>query len=92
MILTPAQCRGARAMLGWTQTRLAEAAGVAKATLVDFERDARSPMTQNLAAIRRAIEAAGLVLIEADGGGRGIRFSTPDAEDASSSEGDDADQ
>jgi transcriptional regulator with XRE-family HTH domain len=35
--LTAAQCRAARALLGWTQQRLADAARVARATVRDFE-------------------------------------------------------
>jgi DNA-binding XRE family transcriptional regulator len=87
MIITPSQCRGARAMLGWTQGHLATVAGVAKATVVDFERNARSPMLQNLTAIRRAIEGAGMALIGENGGGRGVRFSQPGAEETVSTEG-----
>lgn len=54
----------------------------AQKPIVNFERDARSPMLQNLTAIRRAIEAAGLTLIGENGGGRGVRFAAPGAEDA----------
>jgi hypothetical protein len=42
-------------------------------TVKDFERGDRKPMVNNLEAMRRAIEAAGVVLIEEDGRSIGIR-------------------
>ena len=39
--MTPAQCR-ARDLLDWTQAKLAEAAGLALATLVKFEQSGRA--------------------------------------------------
>ena len=84
MSIMDAQCRAARAMLGWTQDRLFAEAGIAKATVVDFERGARRPMNQNLLAIRRAFEAAGLVFLDENGGGRGVRFSRPKDDDGES--------
>jgi transcriptional regulator with XRE-family HTH domain len=61
-------------MLGWNQLQLAEAAKVARQTLVDFERGARVPYPNNLAAIRAALEAAGVEFIEENGGGPGVRL------------------
>lgn len=74
MEITRDQCRGARALLEWTQDRLAEAAGVAKKTLADFEAGKRTPYDRTLADIRRALEAAGIQFIPENGGGAGIRF------------------
>nr|WP_255528782.1 helix-turn-helix transcriptional regulator [Roseomonas sp. KE0001] len=71
------QCRGARAMLGWSQTQLAEAAKVARQTVVDFERGARTPYPNNLTAIRAALEAAGVEFIAEDGSGAGVRLRKP---------------
>ena len=65
-IISPAQCRAARAFLQWSQEDLAEAAKVAKQTLADFERGARNPYARTLSDIRAALEAAG-VCITADG-------------------------
>lgn len=62
-------------MLGWTQTQLSEAASVARQTVVDFERGARTPYPNNLSAIRAALEAAGVEFIEENGGGPGVRLS-----------------
>ncbi len=61
-------------MLGWSQSELAEAAGVSRTLLVEFERGARTPHRNNLDAMRRAMEAAGIEFIEENGGGAGVRF------------------
>jgi hypothetical protein len=47
---------------------------VAKATLADFERGARSPYSRTLGDIQRALEAAGVVFIPENGGGPGVRL------------------
>jgi transcriptional regulator with XRE-family HTH domain len=60
------QCRAGRALLKWSQTQLAEAAGVALTTVSDYEIDKRDPRPDSLTAIRRALEAAGVVF-EDDG-------------------------
>ncbi|MDE2465180.1 MAG: helix-turn-helix transcriptional regulator [Alphaproteobacteria bacterium] len=61
-------------MLGWSQSELAEAAGVSRTLLVEFERGARTPHRNNLDAMRRAMEAAGIEFIDENGGGAGVRF------------------
>lgn len=64
-----AQIRAARALLGWSQSQLADAARVGVATVADFERGARTPIENNLAAIRLALEHAGIRFINEEGGG-----------------------
>jgi transcriptional regulator with XRE-family HTH domain len=61
-------------MLGWSQTELAEAANVSRATVVDFERGLRVPHRSNLVAICEALEAAGIQFIPENGGGVGVRL------------------
>lgn len=56
IVLTPAQSRAARALLGWSQTELARRASVATSTVADFERGQRSPVTNNLEALKLAFE------------------------------------
>lgn len=73
-LITPAQCKGARAMLGMARKDLASAAGIAERTLIDFERGARRPIRNNLVAIRAALEAAGIEFIDPNGGGPGVRL------------------
>lgn len=71
----PEQIRAARAILGWSQDDLASAANVSKPTVADFERHAREPMVNNLLAIRRACEDAGIQFVEEEEDGRiGVLF------------------
>ncbi len=59
-MLTPEQCRAARAWLDWGQAELAKRANVGLSTLRDFEAGKRTPMRNNLDAIRAAFHAAGV--------------------------------
>ena len=69
------QSRAARSLLGWTQQQLADTAGVALATIQFFESDKRVPIPNNLTAIRRALEDAGVEFIAARSGkGVGVRL------------------
>jgi transcriptional regulator with XRE-family HTH domain len=56
---TVTQIRMARAGLGWSLKRLAEAAGVGLATVARFEGGKARPIPATLAAMRRALEDAG---------------------------------
>jgi transcriptional regulator with XRE-family HTH domain len=60
MSFTSAQCRAARALLNWSQTRLAEASKVATKTIADFELGKRQPYDRTIDDLRTAIEAAGV--------------------------------
>lgn len=73
-MLTPAQSRAARALLNWSQPQLAEASGTSVSTIRDFETGKRTPIANNLAAIRQALEAAGVQFIAENGGGAGVRL------------------
>ena len=72
--ISPAQCRAARALLGLSREKLAARAEVGERTLVDFERGARAAQKSTLAAIRRALEDAGVEFISENGGGAGVRL------------------
>jgi transcriptional regulator with XRE-family HTH domain len=73
------QVRAARALLGWSQARLAEAARVGVTTIADYERGARTPIENNLAAIRMALEHAGVRFLEEElGGVLLLRANSPD--------------
>lgn len=54
-------------MLSLSQAELAERAKVAKQTLADFERGARTPYPRTLADIRASLEEAGVQFIEPNG-------------------------
>ncbi len=72
-LITPAQCREARALLGWPRDRLAERSGVPFASLGKFERGATPLHAEAHAAIREAFEAAGVTFVPQTGGGSGLR-------------------
>jgi DNA-binding XRE family transcriptional regulator len=58
-MISPEQCRAARAWLNWSQDDLANTAKVALSTVRDFEKEAREPIANNIEAIQRALEHAG---------------------------------
>jgi transcriptional regulator with XRE-family HTH domain len=62
-MLAPEQSRAARGWLQWTQEELAKRARVGLSTVKDFESGSRTPIANNLDALRRAIEAAGVRLV-----------------------------
>ncbi len=72
--ITPAQSRAGRALLNWSRERLAVQSGVPSRTLADFELANTTPRGSTLTAIRAALEAAGVVFIEQNGGGPGVRL------------------
>jgi transcriptional regulator with XRE-family HTH domain len=53
---------------------LATEAGVSPSTLRDFESGKRVPIANNLAAIRVALESAGVIFIDQNGNGPGVRL------------------
>lgn len=59
-----------------TQTALAEAAGVSLSTVVDFEKERRQVAEPSVAAIRAALETAGIEFIPSNGGGPGVRLKS----------------
>jgi transcriptional regulator with XRE-family HTH domain len=77
MSFLPAQCRAARALINLDQNELAARASVSRGVIIDFEKGKRTPGTNNLAAIRTALEAAGIAFIESNGGGPGVRLRDP---------------
>ena len=74
-VLSPALCRAARDLLNLSQFDLAGAAGLGRSTVADYERGARRPNPENLAALRAALESAGAVFIPAGKtAGPGVRL------------------
>lgn len=74
MTLTPAQSRAARGLLDWSQSELASRSNLSESTIRDFEKGRRVPSPNNLAAIRHAFEAAGVIFIAENGAGPGVRL------------------
>lgn len=74
--VTAAQLRAARGLLGWSQTELAQAAGLSLGTVKRMEGTVgpgRS-MGDNITAVLRALDAAGIEFVSENGGGEGVRF------------------
>jgi transcriptional regulator with XRE-family HTH domain len=74
--VTGAQLRAARALLRWSADDLAGKSGVGLATirraeLIDGETKMTTP---NVAAVRTALESAGVEFIGENGGGAGVRL------------------
>ena len=79
MGISSAQLRAARALLRWSALDLANASKVGVATIRRVEvMDGEIPVTSaNEAALRRALEAAGVEFIHENGGGAGVRLRKP---------------
>jgi hypothetical protein len=79
MGISSAQLRAARALLRWSALDLARASKVGVATIRRVEvMEGEIPVTAaNEAALRRALESAGVEFIDENGGGRGVRLRKP---------------
>jgi transcriptional regulator with XRE-family HTH domain len=73
-MLTPALIRGARAMLQMSQAELAASAGISKTGLANLETGQADSRGSTLAAIRRALETAGVEFVDESGGRPGVRI------------------
>jgi DNA-binding transcriptional regulator YiaG len=72
--ITSGQVRAARSLLGLTREQLSHASGVPMRTLSRLEDGVGAPRRSTLAAIRAALEAAGVEFIPENGGGAGVRL------------------
>lgn len=72
-ILTPAQCKMARAGLGMGIRELAERAQVSTNTVSRFE-TGEELKSRTVAALQAALEAAGVIFIDENGEGPGVRL------------------
>ena len=68
MAITPAQVRGARAMLNLTQSELAVMAGLRRVAIARFETGVTEPNGSTLERLQAALEVAGIVFIETEAG------------------------
>lgn len=78
-MITPAQSRAARGLLGWNQQTLADRAGVGLMTVHQFEKEGGRSRRATIEVIRQAFQSAGVDFIEANGGGEGVRLKKPSA-------------
>jgi transcriptional regulator with XRE-family HTH domain len=72
MKITPEQSRAGRGLLDWSQAELGARANLSESTVRDFEKGRRVPTANNLAAIRAALETAGVEFT--NGGQPGVRL------------------
>jgi len=76
-MISPRQCRAARAVLGWTVRGLAARAGLrSHMTIHHFEAGRTAPRTTTLARIAEVYQANGLVFSD---DGRALSWSDEDA-------------
>ena len=82
-MMTAAQMRAARALLGIDQRQLAEMAGVSVPTIQRMERSSGTVrgMIESLTRVVEAFDRAGVALVGDNAvsstGGRGVRFKAP---------------
>jgi predicted transcriptional regulator len=74
-VLTIEQLRAARGLLGWSQTKLAQRAGMSLPTVKRLEAGVGPRVSDDARSkIRRTLESAGVEFIEENGGGPGARL------------------
>ena len=75
-MVTSDQIRAARALVRWSAKDLAERSGVSLNTVQRMEAADGIPggLTKTLAAIRAALESAGVIFIASNGDGPGVRL------------------
>ena len=75
--LTSGQLRAARAFLRWSAEDLARESNLGVTTIrrAELAEGETSMTVANDLAVRRALESAGVVFIDEDGGGPGVRLS-----------------
>src|SRR5271157_4258334 len=75
MFMTPAQCRAGRALVDLSRAKLAARCKVGESTVRNFEAGRSVPVANNLDALQRALEAAGVEFT--DGDRPGVRTRSP---------------
>ena len=82
-MLTPSQVRAARALLGWSRTKLSEESGIPYGTLTDFEGKRTRMLSNSMAKLARALDKAGIELLYdgQEGKGAGVRLKKPESQD-----------
>ena len=74
-MITGGQVKAARQLLGWSQVRLAGHSNLAESSISRFEIGGHLPPIK-VAAIRQALETAGVEFIEDNDGGASVRLRT----------------
>lgn len=71
-MITAAQIRAARSLLGWAQKDLAEKCGLSQTGLANIEREAAMPRAKTMERIRDALEGAGIEFVGPGEGREGV--------------------
>lgn len=77
VMIAPEQSRAARAWLEWSQQDLADKANTSLSTVRDFEAGRRTPIKNNLEAMRLAFELAGVTFQHRGDIALGIQVTRP---------------
>jgi predicted transcriptional regulator len=75
--ITARNIRTARALLGWSQQRLAEKAIVSLNALARIEKGGADSRISTVLAIQKALAKAGIEFLDADQKGEGVRLRSP---------------
>lgn len=77
-MITPRQCRAARALLNWTLADLASASGLSRTSLNNFEQSNHNPKSKTVQTIMHCLDQAGIRLIS----NNGVQHIEPQSESA----------
>ncbi len=77
--MTSAQCRAARGLVNWTVRALAEHAGVHRNTITNIETGNVETSSATIAAVRAALEDAGVVFLPENDNGPGVALRKANA-------------
>jgi len=75
-MMSVAQLRAARGLIGWNQSRLAEASGLALSTIKRMETSegVLRGTAENVWRVQKALQEAGVIFIDEDEEGPGVRL------------------
>ena len=73
-MFSPNQSKAARALLSWSQTDLADAAGLGLSTIKDYESGRRKPHSRNLGKIDHAFSDKGIEFLNDQDGSQGVKL------------------
>jgi transcriptional regulator with XRE-family HTH domain len=75
IMLSPAQLRAARAIVGWSREELADESGMSPQAIREFELGSSDPKMGTVQKWKRALEAAGVAFLdETESDGPGVRL------------------
>jgi predicted transcriptional regulator len=81
-MITRAQVRAARALMGWTQSDLGKASGVSEVAIKNLERGVTDPRVSTISNIQAAFDQAGVIFLDVGDirdGGVGVRLKNRSA-------------